>query len=68
MEDLTEDPYSFTKKMLDAIGWSVPDENIDLAFVVKNKSRWQTYASDYWFIKIEKECEEVLENFLDKKL
>lgn len=63
MERLTETPYEALKDLLAVTESDVDLNSLDLTFVSKTASRWETYASAQWFEEIEMECEKVLDDF-----
>lgn len=63
MERLTATPREALADILAATRSEADVSRLNLAFIDKPESRWQSYASDQWFQAIEMECEVVLNNF-----
>ncbi|WP_372972232.1 sulfotransferase [Marinobacter sp.] len=65
MEALTKAPSMTMKDILAAIGTDVGlVQESDVAFVEPAEPRWQSYASENWFVDIERECDDVVWEFL----
>jgi hypothetical protein len=63
MEELTQNPEKLISDVMALTKLNKVSNNIDLDFVLPFSSRWETYASDQWFEKIEAECEGIMNDF-----
>jgi hypothetical protein len=69
MEALTQDPSNTMTRITSAIGIEASlTEGLDVSFVEAAQPRWYKYASEKWFADIERECDEVVREFLQGAL
>lgn len=66
MEELTSNPGRCVRSILKAVDGDSSNlgKSMDLSFVKPTRSQWPDYAPESWFQAIEKECDSVMNDFL----
>ncbi|WP_417547399.1 sulfotransferase [Marinobacter segnicrescens] len=65
LEELSKSPSKVMRGVLESLDLDVELVNyLDVSFVEPSEPRWQNYAQESWFIEIERECDDVVHEFL----